>query len=428
MNLKKLSFIFGLFGAQFALAQNNNSPYSIVGIGDIEQNYFDRTSGMASAGVAYQHYRYLSHSNPASYVSIEDKLPNFSSITFEVAARYNAVSYAGFPVRNQTGNSTSDAQFKKGAITLKLKKKWAMTFGLLPYSTSNYSFFTTKEIPGSNLTLPTYIFGSGSTNQFFVANSFRLFNKLNVGVQTGWLFGQFAQTEQLQQISISDSVLQTKRNYALNAPFLKAGLIYSKKINKHVVLNLGGTISAQTNLSGDYSINIVSGPATIKDETKPVNNFFNIPVAYNFGACAEFDDNFKVLADYKYQPWQNANQPTSGSYAFANSNRFSVGGEFAKMKEVNANGQKLVFEKLFFQAGFYLANSNLIVNNTQINDAGVSLGFGTNSMKSGLGFALSLQVGSRGTQANKLVQENYTQISVLLSYKDYWSANRKKYF
>ena len=42
-----------------AKAQNNTSPYSLIGIGDIEKSSFDRTSGMGHAGVALSSNRYI---------------------------------------------------------------------------------------------------------------------------------------------------------------------------------------------------------------------------------------------------------------------------------------------------------------------------------------------------------------------------------
>ncbi|MFX8393340.1 hypothetical protein ABTL67_19750, partial [Acinetobacter baumannii] len=55
----------------YAKAQNNNSPYSIVGIGDIEQSYFDRTTGMASTGVALSSNRFVYTANPAANAALD---------------------------------------------------------------------------------------------------------------------------------------------------------------------------------------------------------------------------------------------------------------------------------------------------------------------------------------------------------------------
>ncbi|MBI3882906.1 MAG: hypothetical protein HY305_01450, partial [Sphingobacteriales bacterium] len=63
-------------------AQNNSSPYSILGIGDIEKSNFNRYSGMAEAGIAMADARYQNNSNAAALSKLKDHL-----FSFEVAVR-----------------------------------------------------------------------------------------------------------------------------------------------------------------------------------------------------------------------------------------------------------------------------------------------------------------------------------------------------
>src|ERR1019366_6152550 len=55
-------------------AQNVTSPYSIIGIGDLEQSYFNRTSGMANTGIAYSNNNYVTINNPASLSMLTNQL------------------------------------------------------------------------------------------------------------------------------------------------------------------------------------------------------------------------------------------------------------------------------------------------------------------------------------------------------------------
>ena len=54
------------------MSQNTSSPYSIIGIGDLEESYFNRTSGMAF-GVAYRNKLYLINNNPASCSALQER-------------------------------------------------------------------------------------------------------------------------------------------------------------------------------------------------------------------------------------------------------------------------------------------------------------------------------------------------------------------
>jgi hypothetical protein len=56
-----------------AQSQTNNSPYSVLGIGDIEDNYFNRTNGLANTGFAYRNNRSLVNNNPASLTALENQ-------------------------------------------------------------------------------------------------------------------------------------------------------------------------------------------------------------------------------------------------------------------------------------------------------------------------------------------------------------------
>src|ERR1700755_1188305 len=85
-----------------AHAQNNTSPYSIIGIGDIEKSAFDRTSGMGHAGIALSSNRFLFQANPASYSALDEHF-----FHFEVSSRYKSVGYSGTPITDPTQSQSS---------------------------------------------------------------------------------------------------------------------------------------------------------------------------------------------------------------------------------------------------------------------------------------------------------------------------------
>src|ERR1700744_5732105 len=60
-----------------AKAQNNSSPYSIIGIGNVENSYFNRYTGMANAGLALYDNRYINNSNAASLSRLGNHIFSF---------------------------------------------------------------------------------------------------------------------------------------------------------------------------------------------------------------------------------------------------------------------------------------------------------------------------------------------------------------
>lgn len=400
---------------QALLAQNNASPYSIIGIGDIEKSTFDRTSGMGNAGMALSSNRFLYNANPASYSALDDKF-----FHFEIAARSKSVKYSGIPISNGTDKS-SDLQFKKMVVAMKLKPRWGAAIGILPFSTTNYSYYGTKSIQGTGNTVPAYYDGTGSVNQFFFANSFKLNKHFSFGLQTSYLFGQLNQTETINT-GISDSLLTTNRKNVIGTPYFKPGIQYNTKLNKNWQLYVGATGALKTTINSTYSLTFSDGNNTVIDNPNYQTKNFALPSQYATSVAAKLKDKFTFAADYSFQKWSSLNYKGL-SYALVNSSMYSVGFEYSKKQ----NFRDVSFERHFLQAGFFYNDSYIRISNEQINNYGVTFGGGMNFMRSSLGVQLNMEIGQRGTTNKNLIKENYTQINLILSYRDFWFVKVKKF-
>jgi len=409
--------LFCAFAVMQAHAQNNTSPYSIIGIGDIEKSTFDRTSGMGHAGLALSSNRFLYQGNPASYAKLDEHF-----FYMEVATRYKSVSYSGAPITDPAQSRSGDMQFKKIAIAIKPKPRWAISVGLLPFSTANYSFYGKKTIQGSNLTTDAYYEGTGSTNQFYIANSFAVTKKLSVGLQASYLFGQLQETETLSQ-NVTDSVLSTNRNIFLGHPYFTLGVQYKTKIAKEWDAAFGATISNRTSFTADYTLLVKDGNSVLTNSEYYRSNYFTIPVTYAAGLAATYQNAYTFAVDYNYQGWSSLNYKGI-SYSLVNSQRISAGAEYSK----KLTYQNQPFEKYFLQGGFFYNNSYLRIAGQQLKDVGATLGAGLLLARSGMGLQGALEMGTRGTTANGLIKEKYTQFNVTFSYRDFWiSRKMKKY-
>ncbi len=410
-------FLALITGTVTVSAQNNTSPYSIIGIGDIEKSSFDRTSGMGHAGLALSSNRFLYQANPASFAKMDEHF-----FYAEVSSRYKSVNYSGKPITDPANGQSSDIQFKKMVIAIKPLPKWAISVGLLPFSTANYSFAAQKSIQGSNLTADAYYEGSGSTNLFYVTNAFNVTKNLYIGLQASYLFGQLQEKETLGG-DITDSSLVTTRNIFLGNPYLKLGVQYRFAFNRQLDIALGATISNKTKLQADYGLLVKNGYSTIINNEYYKTNYFSIPLTYSGGIAAIYKNAYTVAVDYQYQGWSTLNY-TGINYALVNSQRLSVGGEYAK--KIPYLNQFI--EKYFLQTGFFYSNSYLRIAGQQLADYGATFGGGLQLARSGMGLQGAIEIGKRGTTDNGLIKENYTQFSVTLSYRDFWiSRKMKKY-
>jgi hypothetical protein len=392
-------------------AQNNNSPYSIVGLGDIEQSYFDRTAGMGNTGLAISSNRFMYNGNPAANASLD-----FHYFSIELAGRYKGVNYSGTPVLSSTQQST-DLQMKKLLMAVKPKSFWAVSLGLLPFSTVNYSMYALKYVQGTPQNTLAYYKGDGGTNQFFITNSFRLNKHFSIGVQASYIFGHLNEQETIIG-TVSDSTLTSIRYITINKPFFKFGAQYKTKVSKNWDASIGGTLSNKTKINADYSLVVTDGNTVLRSDIVYKSSFFTIPIMYAGGVSATYKDKYTFAADFNHQDWGTTN--ISGiSYNLVNSNRYSVGAEYSN----KVRFREFTYEKYFLQAGTFYNNSYLKINGTQIDQFGVTFGAGLQTAR-GLGFQAALEIGRRGTTNNNLIKENYNQLTFTLSYRDFWRSKK----
>ncbi len=396
-------------------AQTNTSPYSIVGIGDIEQSYSDRSAGMADAGVSLSSQRSMYHANPASYTALDD---HFFSV--EVGGRLQAISYIGNNVSLDNQHSV-DMQMMKLALAVKVKKWWGSSIGLMPYSSSNYSFYSTKFIDGTNQQTQAHYNGTGGLYQFYFGNGFALGKNLSIGVQASFLFGSLIQNETLLSNIISDSIVTT-RNMFLSKLVPKAGFQYKAKLSKNVKLAIGASASPSSDLRANYTLDVRQGSIALVTDKSISDTHFTLPLSYTGGASISYKNSFTVAADYSAQQWNKVNYTGLG-YSLNSSNRMSLGFQYSNQKKVS----NFTFENFFLQGGIYYGNTYLVINGQQLTDKGFTLGIGGNTKRSTLGYQLYLQEGTSGASGSGVLKENYTRVGFTLFYRDFWYTKVKRY-
>jgi len=401
-----------------SFSQNNASPYSIIGIGDIQQSYFDRSGGMGNTGISLSSTRYMFHANPASYAKLDDHY-----FSMELAARYKSITYSGTGV-SITNNKSSDISIEKLAFAHKLKNWWAVSIGLMPYSTSNYNFSGKKNVQGTNISTDADYEGTGGLNQVYIANAFNVAKNFRAGLQTTVLFGNFTQKEILytDALGITNSPITTTSKIYMSKILLKGGLQYDAKLNKNWVLSLGAVASQKTTFNATYDISVSNETGTLDSTETYKSNYFTLPAIYGTGIAFTNKNKLTFTADYQRQLWSDLNYK-GFNYQLVNSDRISAGFEYSK--KVPYLGA--IIETYYLQTGVYYSNSYLKTYNQQLNDYGISFGAGFNSKRSQFGYQLNLQIGKRGTTANNLIKENYMQAGVTLTYRDFWFTNVKRF-
>ena len=86
----------------------------------------------------------------------------------------------------------------------------------------------------------------------------------------------------------------------------------------------------------------------------------------------------------------------------------------------------MLMEKRFFQVGGFYNSSYLQVRNQPVKEFGVTAGMG-GIIGNGLLYTLALEAGRRGTTQQKLIKENYVQLTFSFSYRDFLASKGRKY-
>lgn len=406
-------FILLAFKCLNIRAQNTSSPYSIIGIGDIESSYFNRTSGMANTGIAYHNDRYITLNNAASLSGLQNQL-----FVVDLASRAKFVTYSGKTIAsNLTGK---DFSVERLSLGMRITKWWGSSLGLVPFSTTNYSFTGTKSLQGSNSALPVTYDGSGGINRYYFANGFRITKNLSLGINTSFLGGSLTQQDSLSSSDLSTALYTTKSIY-IRDWYFEYGLQYRIPVTKKWDLNIGATYAPKTSLRDQST-------ALVKDERGDTlsnrvisNTLFALPNSTGIGIALVKDKKLTFVADYRFQDWTSLNIKGL-NYSLVNSRRYSIGAEYSKQKEYVG----IPYETFNLQAGLFYNNSYLKIYNQQLNDMGFTLGAGLNSKRSTLSYHLAFEYGIRGSQ-NTPIKENYTGFTFGLSFRDFWYTKGRRY-
>lgn len=397
-------------------SQNNTSPYSILGIGDIEGSYNNKYTGMGNAAIALRESATLNNSNAASLSALDDKF-----FIMELSLRWKGIVYQGAGLKAPY-NSTADIAVKRANIGFKFNKKWGSSIGLQPFSSANYSYKSNKNIEGTGEYLAASYEGTGGVNQFYWANGVQATKHTSLGATASFLFGSLNQSETLVD-NTGVEVLTTKKNVYLRNYYLNFSMQDQRQFNKKWKMVTGVTFSPKTDLLAETTNQLYNSSAVLLKEDELTNGTFSLPSVFNAGLAFTKNDQYTFTINGQFQNWDKLKHK-GVDYKLVNSNRFSIGFQNSN-KRKNYYGE--TFEHHMLQLGLYGGKTYLQVNGQDLYDYGFSVGFGKTLPQSGLGIYTSIEAGQRKSASLNLLNENYLNLNFTFSYRSIWFV-KKKYF
>ncbi len=411
MQKKKWLIFFFSTAALHAFTQNVSSPYSILGIGDIESSDFGRYDASGSASVSRRDVSFYNYSNPASLTAMP-----YKAVSFDLALRGKASRFQ-LPGQDTLTSTSKDFVMKRVSLACKLTADAAVAFGLKPFSSVNYQDAVIENVADGNAQVAKYTDGSGGINQVYFSMAKQLRKNLSVGITASWLFGALQRDTRYYNPLLGLDITRSENNF-YNAAGLQMGIQYYPVSHGSWQQQAGVTISGFTKLKGQNTTEYTES-STVIETTDPVNISFRLPLTVAAGYSIANIHGLSFHLQGIYNKWQTQKVDYRKSYT-KDAYAFNAGFEYSKKTSVQGY-QK---EKYFIGGGFKMEQSYLVVNNKHINDMAVTFGGGKNITKI-FSVNASAQIGSRGSVSNGQIREQYFQFTTGLSLKGFWFGTKK---
>jgi hypothetical protein len=413
-----------LMGSGLAYAQTATTPYSSQGLGNIAGPALMHNAGMGGIGLANGNGLHINNINPA--LLYQNSLSGFDA-GFQV--EYKDMAKSGARASGWGGS------FAYGVFAFPIiNNRWTTSIGIAPYSNVSYNITETRNIDNKNEIANLTQEGSGGLSRVNFSHGVRLFKGLAVGLKTSYLFG--AINEELKVLPLTGDDLNLITSYTDNIYYrgllIEPALHYSLKTGESTSLNLGMVYQPQTTLSASRSVNfenndpngqVISNDTIIFDQQGTAV----LPQKLGIGIALDKYLAYTVGVDFTMQQWSDfgafqESESTAGrsNDGLQNGYTLAIGGQI--IPDVTSISSYL--KRITYRAGFRYNLTPFHVNDTQIRDLGVNVGF-TLPMNNFSSMNLALEAGVRGTTDNDLIRENYFKAALGISFNDRWFVRRK---
>lgn len=413
--------LFALLCINTVQAQSRiSSPYSRFGIGELFSN--THVNNMAMGGISQAVYSpyFVNVANPASY-SAFDSLAFIFDVSLH--ARYTQLSTTTI---SQTADYASIGNLLFG---FPISRKIKASFGLLPYSATGYKMADTR-FDSTFKDYQNIYDGSGGINQFYIGGSYAISKTLSAGINVSYLFGTMDhQSATIYPASINWSNIKQVNSTRVHDFLLNYGLMYRKVQENGFHYNAGLSFTVETDvnttdkrLSYTYSINSlgVDIPRDTIIDDPAVKGSITLPTQINGGFSMGSGNKWLLGADVSWKQWENF-QYTGRTDSLLNNLQFGIGGFY----NPTTSTVSTYWQRITYRAGVRYSNGFLELRNNRIDEFGITFGVGLPLPRTSSTINLAVEVGSRGTQKENLINENFVKFTLGLSIFERWFIIRK---
>jgi hypothetical protein len=384
-----------------------SSPYSVYGIGLINENYSSLNRTLGGTGISLQDSRSLNHLNPASYGSIQNPVSHIFEIGTYLESNRLRTSSAS--------ESKSNGGLTNMAYWFKFKPWWSSVMGITPFSTTAYNITMTQTLGvGSDA---AYTFqGSGNVTRLYSGNSFTIIKHLSVGFNASYQFGSIKRNETISSLS-NEPILTLSDKSFVRGFNLDFGVQYKFNIGKRSLI-VGAVYDNKLSLKGKSNLTLLDQKGDTLSTEEGERSVYSLP-GYAGAGISLNSKRSVVSLDMKFTQWSSAsydNQNTS----FRDVARVAFGYAYLG----NDNGISYA-SMIGFRTGVYFQPYPLALKGKSFNTMGAAMGFSFPVFdgKSSINFTYTYD--QMGTLGNGLISQRAHKFVLDVVIRDFWGVRRK---
>ncbi|MEY2636173.1 MAG: hypothetical protein RLZZ197_649 [Bacteroidota bacterium] len=396
-----------------------NSPYSYLGMGEIQSSNNATQMMMGGIGVSNSNGIYTNTVNPALLAR-----NRYTNLEVGVNTEYKTLQ----DYRQQ--QKVFGGNYQSLNLTLPISNRWTMSVGIRPHSAVEYETRSYRRLNLLGVDSLIYSYkGSGGVSKVTISNGVRISKELYLGLQMDYLFGQVNRNVATQNMSDGQYYKVQLEDLTSYSDFqFKAGFAYRANLKNDLFLNMGATLDLNSTLNANqvkrFATMDLSGITVINADTLEKSAAFTqqIPVAKRFGLSFEKLAKWMVGVDYTYTDWSKVNNNLGRSATLPASHKVAVGGEYTPDIESISN----YFKRTTYRVGASYEKTpyDFLGNGSYAVDKNLSFGVALPLRNLSL-LNIAYQVGRRGLITENGMEEQYHRLTIGLTFSDLWFQKQK---
>ena len=400
------------------------SPYSIYGIGDISKEGTAFNKSMGGVGIATRNRRFINYVNPAA-VTARDTLSFMADFGLEQSNKV----YRQGDLRS-AHNTFNIYNF---VMSFPIYRSSAFMVGLTPFSDVGYDFSsveTDPQIIGQTGNISYDSYGTGSIYQLFAGAGVTFWNRLSLGAEAIYYFGNLDKVTQMNYSSSSYRSLNSGSDLMVRGTTAKFGLQYEQKLGGDVSMTVGATYRLSTSMKGNslnYRYATQDGIVdTLRHNDADLRKAgLKIADELGIGISVKSGEKWSAEVNYLRSDWTGSGFDSAEGFsvksetaAFTStvSQSFRAGFEIVP----NRNDIRYYLRKCAYRAGVYYDQSYYKLNGNNVNSMGLTLGVTLPVFRLYNGLTLGVDLGQRSSTRNNMIREQYATFMIGFNVHDIW--------